>query len=77
MNNKQIKECISEFARVHQNAGSEEADFLEAALFVEDVFGLVLSDDDICAKNLGTCDAMEKFVLEKLNLRKSCAASVE
>lgn len=66
MNKRQIKECISEFAGAHQNAGSDEIALLEAALFVEDVSGIVLSDDEICEKNLGTHGAIENFVLERL-----------
>ena len=67
MNKKQIKEIISEFAGTHQKVGNDEIALLEAALFVEDIFGLVLSDDEICAKNLGTRHVIEKFVLEKLS----------
>lgn len=77
MNQKQLKERISEFARIHTFAGNGEAELLETALFIEDAFSLVLSDDEICGKNLGTRHAIEKFVLEKLNLRKSCVASAE
>ena len=68
MNIVQITERLSEFARVNQNAGKDEMTLLEAALFVEDVFGIVLSDAEICEENLGTRKATEKFILEKLTL---------
>lgn len=65
MDKKQIKARISEFAGTYQNAGNDEIALLEAALFVEDVFGLVLSDNEICENNLGTHSAIENFVMEK------------
>ncbi|MBW2539713.1 MAG: hypothetical protein JRE27_08930 [Deltaproteobacteria bacterium] len=68
MNKKKVKERLSEFAGVCQNAENDEKALLEVALFVEDVFGIVLSDDEICEKNLGTHHAVEKFVFEKLQL---------
>ncbi len=68
MNKKQIQECITEFGDAHQNAGNDESSLLEAALFVEDVFGLILADDEICEEKLGNHQAMERFVLEKLKL---------
>ena len=68
MNKKKVKERLSEFAGVCQNAENDEKALLEAALFVEDVFGMVLSDNEICEKNLGTHHAIEKFVFEKLQL---------
>ena len=68
MNIKQVKDRISEFSGCNQNAGNDEAAILEVALFVEDVFGFILSDDEICEENLGTHQATEKFVLEKLKL---------
>lgn len=68
MNKKKVKQRLSEFARLCQNAENDEKALLEVALFVEDVFGIVLSDHEICEKNLGTHQAVEKFVFEKLQL---------
>lgn len=68
MNKKQIKERIAEFARIYKNAGNDETKLLLVALFVEDVFGIVLSDDDVCKENFGAHHVLEKFVLEKLHL---------
>ena len=47
MNKKKVKQRLSEFARVCQNAENDEKALLEVALFVEDVFGIVLSDHEI------------------------------
>jgi len=68
MNKKKVKERLSEFAGVCQNAENDKKTLLEVALFVEDTFGIVLSDNEICEKNLGTHHAIEKFVFEKLQL---------
>jgi len=73
MDKKHIQECIAEFAGVNrnagQNAGNNEASLLEAALFVEDIFGFTLTDDEICEENLGNNQAIERFVIEKLGLK--------
>jgi len=68
MNKKKVKERLSEFAGVCQHAENDEKALLEVALFVEDVFGIVLSDNEICEKNLGTHHAIENFLFEKLQL---------
>jgi hypothetical protein len=60
-----ILDRVDEFRKIRPDAGSDEARLLEAALFVEDVFGLRLSDDEICERNLGTHEAMEQFVLNR------------
>ena len=59
---------VTEFARVRGDPGSELAALVEAALFVEDVFGLRLSDADVCESKLGTLDRIERLVLERLGL---------
>ena len=66
MNKKQIKERIAELDSVIQNAGNGETSLLEIALFVEEVFGLALSDDEICEENFGNYHAAEEFVLTRL-----------
>lgn len=61
-----IKERIAEFAGGFPDAGTDEASLLEAALFIEDEFGIFLSDNEICEENLGTHFAIETFVRNKL-----------
>jgi len=68
MNKRQVKDRIAQFAGIYQNAENDEKSLLEVALFVEDVFGIVLSDNEICEKNLGAHHAIEKFIFKKLQL---------
>ena len=77
MNKIQVKERITELANYIQDAGNDTILLLEIALYVEEVFGISLSDEDICEDNFGKRHAIEKFVLEKLNLGNSCVASAE
>jgi len=63
-----IYDRISEFSGIRPGAGSDEAKLLEAALFVEDVFGLRLIDDEICEENLGTPASMAKFIIKRLEV---------
>jgi acyl carrier protein len=68
MNKRQVKERLSEFSGICQHTENDENSLLEVALFVEDVFGIALSDNEICKKNLGTHNAIEKFIVKKLQL---------
>ncbi len=77
MNLREVHIRLAEFSGIRQNAEKDETALLEVALFIEDTFGLVLSDEEICEENLGTHEATEKFVYEKLDLGEACAESVE
>lgn len=77
MDLKEVRKRLAEFSGIRHNAGKEEAALLEVALFIEDTFGLVLSDEEICEENLGTHKATDQFVLKKLDLGEACAESVE
>jgi acyl carrier protein len=57
---------INEFRRIRPEAGSDDTKLLEAALFVEDVFDIQLSDDEICEENLGSYAAISQFITRKL-----------
>ena len=50
---------------------------ISAKIGVEDTFGLILSDEEISAENLGTNVAIERFICEKLCLGEACAESAE
>jgi len=76
MNKKRVKARIADLASVIQNAGNDETSLLEIALFVEEAFGIVLSDDEICKENFGNHHAAETFVLTKLKLGGKCVESV-
>lgn len=69
MKPQDILDRIDEFRNIRTDPGSDEAKLLEAALFVEDVFGLRLTDDEICARNLGTHQSTAQFVLKKFEAR--------
>ena len=78
MKSEDVNARIKEFSSIREDAGNDEAAILEVALFIEDVFGILLSEGEICEENLGTHHNLEKFVLEKLergshvrNLRNS------
>jgi len=66
MNNQKIQEYLKEFSKTRPNAGKDKTALLEVALFIEDVFPLVLDDNDICEGNLGTYEAAEIFLRKKL-----------
>jgi hypothetical protein len=68
---------LEEFRGIRQNAEKEEVALLEVALFLEDTFGLVLSGKEICEENLGTHEAIERFICKKLDLGEACAGSAE
>ncbi len=68
MNSKDVRARIKEFSEIRENAEKDEAALLEVALFVEDVFGIILTDEEICEVNLGTHQATEGFVLKKLTI---------
>ena len=50
---------------------------MEVALYIEELFGIVLTDEEICEENLGTHEDAERFILDKLNLEETCAESAE
>ena len=62
----QIRARIAELARTRPEPNDDPAAQVEAALFLEEVFGLTLTDDDLNADSLGTYQAMEKLVLRRL-----------
>jgi hypothetical protein len=74
---KRIIEQLAEISKANQNTDNDELALLEKALFIEDILGITLTDDEISEKNLGTQSAIEKFVVEKLKVNKKCVESVE
>jgi len=48
MNLREVHLRLAEFSGIRQNAEKDETALLEVALFIEDTFGLVLSDEEIC-----------------------------
>jgi hypothetical protein len=58
----QIDARLEEYRRVRPDPGRDELTLLETALFVEEAFGILLSDDDIVPQTLGTYAAMRRFI---------------
>ncbi len=77
MNTKEVHRLVMELASIVPKGATDDGLLLEAALFVEDIFGFILSDEEICEETLGTPEAIERFVLEKLKRQRGCAESVE
>lgn len=71
MDSKKVHDRIKEFGNIRKDAGRNNAALLEVALFVEDEFGISLSDEEICEKNLGTHKDTEAFILKKLGSQLS------
>jgi len=63
---QEVRERVAEYAAARGNAGADPSAQVEAALFVEDVFGLRLGDDDMTEAQLGTTEAMVRLVVERL-----------
>jgi hypothetical protein len=57
---------IAEYAGIGPAPADDPVAQAEAALFIEDVFDLKLTDDDMSVERLGTFEAMERLVLERL-----------
>lgn len=68
MNTEDVKQRIAELAAIRPDPGDDEVALVEAALFVEEVFGLRLTDEDMTAERLGTRNAMEQLVLQRLEV---------
>lgn len=59
---------LDEFRALRTDPGQDEQSLLEAALFLEDNFGLRLTDDEISKNHLGNHSAIKKFLFKKLGL---------
>lgn len=62
----EVKKRIAELASLRPAPTADPVAQVEAALFIEDVFGVRLTDDDMTADRLGSFEAMERLVLERL-----------
>jgi hypothetical protein len=64
-----VHQRIAEFAATRPDAGGDPVAQVEVALFVEEVFDLPLTDDEMNQENLGSHQALERFVLGKLGVK--------
>ena len=66
-----IKEYIEEFWRIRKDSKKDDLYLLETALFIEDVFGVRLSDDEITHHLLKDPVSIEHFIRSKVSTGKN------
>ena len=66
MDQDYLRRRCAELARSRPDPGSDAGALAEAALFIEEVFGIALSDEDITEQKLGTHRYIERFLHERL-----------
>jgi acyl carrier protein len=59
---------MAELAEARPGPFSTHLELVEIALFIEDIFDVTLTDDDMTLKRLGSLEAIERLVLERLRL---------
>jgi acyl carrier protein len=64
-----IAERLREYATLGRGPGGDELVLLELALFLEETFGIRLSDAEIAVGTLGSLERVERFVAAKLDGR--------
>ena len=77
MNRKDILHYLSEFQMLKPDKQDGQEFLTEAAFFIEDLFHITLTDEEITDENLGSHDALNRFVLTKLCKEGECAESAE
>jgi hypothetical protein len=65
--NGYVLEYINEYWRIRKDAKKDDLYLLETALFIEDVFGIRLNDDDISFHLLKDPEAIAQCVQQKLS----------
>ncbi len=66
MNPTQIHNRFREYKNLQTILGQPLPDIIEIAYFIEDNFGLLLTDDEIIPESIGDLQTAEGFVLQKL-----------
>jgi acyl carrier protein len=64
-----IRQRVGELSACRADPGDDPVALVEAALFVEEVFGLRLTDDDMTPERLGTMAAITATVIERMGVR--------
>jgi hypothetical protein len=77
MDNEQVCRHLCDFRRLKPVIDDTHESIIEVALFVEDVFNIILTDSEIDVVNLGSHESLKRFILQKLQLEDSCAGYVE
>jgi hypothetical protein len=63
--NSDIEERLEEYAWLCRDPGRDELALLEAALFLEESFHILLTDEEISPESLGSLALMKQLVAEK------------
>jgi hypothetical protein len=61
----EIDARLEEYRGIRPDPGKDELALLETALFVEEALGMRVRDDEIVAENLGTFEAIRRFVARR------------
>lgn len=62
MTTRDLEKRISDYAEFLNSNPGRPHDWLEAAIYIEDSFGLRLTDDEITPENLGSAEAISRFL---------------
>jgi hypothetical protein len=62
MDKATIDTRLSEYGRIRPDPGRDERCLLETALFVEETFGITLSDEEIDFGTLGTFEGIQRLI---------------
>ncbi len=74
LNRTQTAARLDEYLGLHPEPGRDELSLLETALFVEEAFGIRLSDDEIVPAVLGSRESLMDLISRKAG-EGSCAGS--
>jgi len=67
MHIQELELLLADFFCLPARSDDPELSVIEAALFVEQTFGLELLDDDISTVTLGTPEAIKRLVLDRMD----------
>jgi hypothetical protein len=59
---EQVERALTEYARLRDPAGDRHLEAVKAAIFLEDVFDVVLREDEIDPDQLGTAEGMRAVI---------------
>ena len=62
---ERVEEMLADHARLQDATGDPELDALRAAIFLEDTFGIVLTDAEIDPDLLGTAEGMRELLARR------------
>jgi hypothetical protein len=65
LNQIEIDARLEEYRKVRPDPGQDELVLLETALFVEEAFGIRLTDEEIVSRDLGTFEAIKRLILAR------------